>query len=68
MTHGLYGYNQGCRCAECRAARKAWFSAWAPTRLAAVTEHDARTYRLGCRCEQCRSAKAAAKRAGRVRG
>lgn len=48
--HGLTGYQRGCRCEECRSAKKA-----ADRRP--VGKHGITGYQKGCRCPQCRAAK-----------
>jgi hypothetical protein len=58
--HGTYaGYNRGCRCDDCRAARYLYWQAWNEhARATSSAEHGTynryRTYR--CRCDLCRKA------------
>lgn len=51
-THGLHGYQLGCRCEVCLEARRAVQEG------AVEVRHGLYGYRSGCRCEVCRSAHA----------
>lgn len=69
VSHGSnYGYQQGCRCDPCRAARSAYMREWVQEARVRAAEgelavqhgtlHAYRTY--GCRCRPCTEAGAGA--------
>ncbi len=71
-THGGWGYTNGCRCDDCRAAWRALHAAWRARQDPALlpphvhgTKNGYNNY--GCRCPACRDAIATYWRALRAR-
>lgn len=67
--HGLTGYNQGCRCDDCRLAKRLSRNPTGTRRANGEFAPCGTTtkYQRGCRCAQCRAVKAEHAREARKR-